>query len=508
MVQMKWLTALLFFTATPLMAAPQWLEASSDHFVIYSDQKEKDVREFADRLERYHNAMVAGLGLQNKKPSPSNRVTVYVVRNEGAVQKLAEDKSKFVAGFYLPRAGGSVAFVPRVDISLEQASWTEVVLLHEYAHHVMYSVSNRSFPLWYSEGFAEFYASSKFEKDGGVGLGLPALHRGGELFNATDVSIERLLDTEAYRKNKKKGYDAFYGRSWLLFHYLRFSKERNGQVPDYFKRLAGGEKEIDAAKGAFGDLKKLDKELDRYLLNTKWTYKPIAADLVKPGPIATKLLSKGASAMMPVHIISRRGVDEKSAAELLPQARSIAALYPGDPFVLSALSEAEFDAGNNAEAIASADLAVAANNGQINAHLQKAYAMARMAKDSDNPDADWPKVRKQFLAINALENDNPIPLIEFYQSFQQQGKQPTKNAVEGLEWALELSPFDASLRLTVAQQLMNDEKYDEAIADLKLLANNAHETEMTETVLSLITKAETARDAKKAETTKDAASKS
>ena len=40
-----WLT--LWVIAAPAAAA-EWLEVSGDHFVIYSDQKEKTVRQFAE----------------------------------------------------------------------------------------------------------------------------------------------------------------------------------------------------------------------------------------------------------------------------------------------------------------------------------------------------------------------------------------------------------------------------------------------------------------------------
>lgn len=38
-------------------AFAKWYEASSDHFVIYADDSEDDVREFANNLERFHAAL-------------------------------------------------------------------------------------------------------------------------------------------------------------------------------------------------------------------------------------------------------------------------------------------------------------------------------------------------------------------------------------------------------------------------------------------------------------------
>ncbi len=61
-------------------AKAEWHEASSDHFLVIADQNETDVREFTERLERFHSAMASVMGRKEPAPSPSNRVTIYVVR--------------------------------------------------------------------------------------------------------------------------------------------------------------------------------------------------------------------------------------------------------------------------------------------------------------------------------------------------------------------------------------------------------------------------------------------
>lgn len=478
---------LLFLLATPVRADTIWQKASSDHFVIYSDQKQDDILDFARRLERYHNAMQVRLRLADKKPSPSNRVTVYVLRDERQIKKLFGDTKSAVAGFYIPRAGGSVAFVPRVNTSgTAKANFSEIILLHEYAHHMMYSSSSLPFPLWLSEGFAEFHATAKFNTDGSVGLGLPAEHRAGDIFYAKEVPIDQLLDTQSYRANKGKQYDSFYGRAWTLFHYLFFDEKRRGQLPSYMKELIQGKSEVEAAQ-AFGDLKRLDRDLDGYLRQKRLHYTLISGPELTPGPIHVEILSEGASAMMPVHIRSRRGVDRESATELLVQAREIAARYPNDPFVQSALAEAEYDAGNDGEAIAAADRAIAADARAIDARLQKAYARERLARDASDADWDkaWSNVRREYLAINALENDHPVPLIRYFGSFAGAGMEPTANAVEGLEWALVLAPFDKGLRMEVARQEAKDGKLKQAIATLRLLVQDPHEAELAEAAQKL-----------------------
>ncbi len=471
-------TRIVVFVALILGLTPsaqaQWHEASSDHFLVVADQNEKDVREFTERLERFHSAVFYILGREDVKPSPSNRVTIYVVRNDAQVQKLAGDKSGWLRGFYQARAGGSLAFTARVESQGRDISQSEQVLFHEYAHHIMHGTSEWATPRWLSEGFAEFFSTARFEKDGGVGLGLPANHRAGELFFAKDVPIEALLDGTTYEKTKNKTYDEFYGRSWLLYHYLELSRKRPKQLLNYRVALANGASELDAAKSAFGDLKVLDKELNAYLKQSRLSFLPIPAGKLKIGPISIRKMREAEAAVMPVVLESKRGVDTEMAAALLPRAQAVAAKYPDDPAVLSALAEAEHDAGNMAAALAAADKAIAAAPTLVNAHVQKIYALSKIAEDATDTDAAWKQVRKAVGVLNKIENDHPIPLTHYYRSLQAQGKDITKNAIDGLEYALELAPYDQGVRWQVVQQMITDKRFGAAYRTLMPLANDPH----------------------------------
>jgi tetratricopeptide (TPR) repeat protein len=484
--------ALLLIGGLPAQA--DWHEASSDHFLVYADQKEEQVQRFAERLERYHSAMQYALKRENRLPSPSNRVTVYVVQNQDEVRKLFGGDNRYIAGFYQPRAGGTFAIVPRIQTGGSEFDLSgERVLLHEYAHHIMYGTSAYSYPLWYSEGFAEFYGAAGFAKDGGVDIGRAAMHRVPELLRANNVPIELLLDTKAYleKRNKSKGYDEFYGRSWLLFHYLMLSGNRPGQSNQYLTAIGQGMSELDAAKQAFGDLKILDKELDQYLKRGKITYKPLPASLLKTGDIRIRKLDAAEAAIMPVRIQSRRGVDEEGAAKLLPSARSVAAKFPNSPAVLAALSEAEFDAGNDDAAIKAAEAATALDPKNINALLQKGYALARKAESAADGKKAWSAVRKHFLKVNEIENDHPIPLVRYFDSFRQNGDVPSDNALDGFLWALQLAPFDKGLRVDLAEALINKGRYDDAIASLRPISTDAHNEELSILVKSMIDVAKT-----------------
>ena len=76
-----WVAALIsVLLVTPAHA--RWLQAESEHFVIYAEDSEKDLQHFAEMLERYHTALEKLTGKTTETPSPSNRITIFVLGSE------------------------------------------------------------------------------------------------------------------------------------------------------------------------------------------------------------------------------------------------------------------------------------------------------------------------------------------------------------------------------------------------------------------------------------------
>src|SRR5512139_2220501 len=125
-------------------AEAAWHQASSTHFVIYSDEKPERLREFATRLEKFDQAVRFARSMQDNPPGQGNRLTVFVVSNIGQVQKLSQMKDRDIAGFYTGRATGSIAFVPR---KAGDGSKTDLdpdtIFFHEYSHHLMMQELNQ-----------------------------------------------------------------------------------------------------------------------------------------------------------------------------------------------------------------------------------------------------------------------------------------------------------------------------------------------------------------------------
>lgn len=457
----------------PGVVRAAWHEASSAHFVVYADDREAELRRISGRLERYHAAMERMTGGMLPAPSPSNRLTVYLVRNDREVRGLFGESGRYLGGFYIPRAGGSLAVVPRVHAG--PAGDAMQILLHEYTHHFLVSRGNVSMPRWVSEGAAEFFSSAAFDADGGMRIGLAAQHRASELREARAVPVSRLLDAEQFKDGFEKGFDSFYGKSWALFHYLNLGPDaRRGQLQHYLALLAAGGDSVAAGSEAFGDLDQLDRELDQYLVQKTILSVSFSADVLPESEIRVRRLGTGEAAIMPVLMRFRRGVDFIQALNLVTKARAIASAHPGDAAVLAALAEAENSVGEHERAIAAAGAALALDPSCASAYLQKGYALFIRARSAADADAAYKAAIQPFLALNRLENDHPLPLYYYFQSFALRNRPPSVQAVLGLERAVDLAPFDFNLRMTLARHWISSGDFLQARAVLLPVAHHPH----------------------------------
>lgn len=470
--------AIVLSTLASVPAHAEWHEAKSDHFRIYADAPEAWVRRYADRLERFDATMRIVRNVPSQPSDLANPVTVYVVPDVDAIQALYSRKANMVAGFYVPRMA-SVAYVPRE--SRGRAGSGDATLFHEYAHHIMFRATRIGLPKWYAEGFAEVFSAALIADDGRVDVGRQAGHRAPTLLNAQSLPIEKLLSGD----DNGNG-DLFYGRAWLLTHMLTFDKSRAGQVTKYLTLLSGGTPNLEAAQQAFGDLRALDRAMDSYMARPL-TYTSFNADRVKPGPIVVRALSAGEAAMMPIRLRSDRGVKKAEAPAIVADARQLAGPFATDPGAQTALAEAEFDAGNDAQADAAADRALAIDASNIDALLYKGHVAQRRAVDAKATDAaTWKVVRSWYSKAATARPDAAEPLAAFYSTYGKQGIAPTANASAALLKAFENAPQDPNLRFAAAREMLRLGQVSQARQALIPLAFNPHAQAKTNFALQLV----------------------
>lgn len=148
----------------PTTARAAWHEATSTHFIVYSEGSQQEARDFAAKLERFHFV------LRTVRPPrgevPFLRLRVFLLPDQNAVSRIAPG----AAGFYITDARGlmMVGTRRREGLSADIRSareYTDIdpesVLFHEYTHHYTFQYFPATYPVWYSEGYAEFWGSTR-----------------------------------------------------------------------------------------------------------------------------------------------------------------------------------------------------------------------------------------------------------------------------------------------------------------------------------------------------------
>lgn len=461
---------------SPTAASAKWHEASTDHFVVYADQDPEKLRAFATKLERFDAAMRTLYRTEDRSGGGANRLTVYMVSDVGAVQRLASRSN--IGGFYSGRASGSVAFVPRRagggDIGDMSA---DTIFFHEYTHHFLLGSYDGALPAWFTEGYAEFFSTARIDPDGSVGIGIPAHHRAYGIHGRERLALPKMLSGD-YAKLSPAEWESLYGRGWLLTHYLNFEAARSGQLAAYLKAIDDGKPAGEAATAAFGDLKKLERDLDAYAKRRMLNYRKVTPDDAVIGKVAVRPLRPGEAALMPIRLQSVRGVNEKTAPKLVAGARRAAAPYPNDPVAQAWLAEVEHDAGNLAEAEAAADRALAvspkSSDGLIYKGRNAMKQAALLAADKPAMAAKLKEARNWFVKASRADTEDAEPKVLFHATYLMADAPPTRNAVEGLLYAQQLVPQDNGLRLQVVHQHLKDGKAAEARRLLGPVAYNPH----------------------------------
>jgi tetratricopeptide (TPR) repeat protein len=442
------------------LAHAEWYEASSQHFVVYSDDDPERVKAFASRLERFDKALRVLREVPNIQRGPSARVTVYVVGSVADVQRIYPGRGNDVAGFYQPRSSGPVAFVPRRGGSFDIGA--QRILLHEYGHHFMFNDwPTGVFPKWFIEGFAEFNSTAIFNDDGSITFGAKPLDRAFCVGLGNQLPLPLMLQTDPGKLDNWETC-ALYSRGWLLTHFLTFDPERRKQLGSYIADINAG-KPIKEATKVFGNLSSLELKLNNYAKRATLQTWTIPADQIKIGDVKLRKLGAGEAATMPARLRSSAGVDEKSAPEVAALARKLAAPFPNDAAAQNELAEAEYDAKNYAQAEAAADRALAADPKSVHAALYKGMALQAVAeKDKSTDPARWQAIRRWYSAANKMDPENPEPLILYYRSFKPAKQTPTKNADAGLLYAYALAPYDLGLRIEAARVYLQQGKGEDA----------------------------------------------
>lgn len=462
--------ALLAWTVPSARA--EWHEVRTDHFVLTIDAGEAEARAFATRLERFDRALQLLYGLEDTADRRARPIHIYALSPELFATTC---RCGYALAYYRPRTTGSfilTQYMPKFDQKSKTGWWSsQMLLLHEYGHHFMYANYPFAYPFWYSEGFAEFNANTSFEDDGALIIGYPANYRAEGLRNG-GLGIKQLLEPETF------GYpddmDRLYGRGWLLTNYLMLSPQRRGQLPTYLAALNRGTRSHAAAQQAFGDLDKLDKELDAYQKGKLAA--PLRIPLATSAiDLSVTKLSRGRAEMLPLYLLFTDGIAKGYRMGRASNAAKIAERYPDDPVVQAQLAEIEHIAGRLDRAAAAAERALALQPNMVEALVRKGLIAMQRASEAKPADAKlWATARAWYLKANRADPNAVMSLYLYHASFVAAKEKPTAGAVNALMRAVVLAPESREIRYALARQKLLDRDVTAARVLLQPIAFAPH----------------------------------
>jgi tetratricopeptide (TPR) repeat protein len=459
------LLALLTLVFAASAAPAQWKEAQSANFIVYSEGSEAELREFTEKLERFNYVLRAYHNVQGEM-SPY-KLRVFLMPNTNAVGRLVG--SDGVAGFYIRGARGQLMVGTR-DRGARRGNArldAEQILLHEYTHHFMYRYFPAAYPVWYSEGFAEFWGAVRFRPNNVVEVGLPAEHRFGSLQTNRWAGMESLLTAKNYA-DFNNDIDLIYAQGWLLMRYLFENPERRRQLQVYLNAINEGVDFGEAARSAFGDLRRFNSELYNYAGRGSFNVLQLPFRTLPVGDIAIRTTSPAESALMLHEIRLGMGVPAREFDAFLREVRSAAAPHGGDPAALRMLAEAERVGGNAEAARAAADRLLALKPDDARGLLFRAKVDLEALRAAQSTDAAaWNAARAPLRRAIERAPADPLVLEAYYDSYIAQGLLPPEEAQSALYDAMELAPSDGELRFKLAIDFEQRGMIDEAIAIIR-----------------------------------------
>jgi tetratricopeptide (TPR) repeat protein len=455
----------LFF---PAAAHAEWYEATSRNFIVYSEGNEQDARDFAAKLERFNHVLRAYHRV-TAPPAPNKLRVFLMASGAGVAQMLGAPASSGVAGYYSPGARAQMLVGTRSQRATHAGDLDpESILLHEYTHHFMYRYFPATYPTWYSEGFAEFWGSTRILANDVIEVGLPAEHRFSTFRSLGWLPIERLLRAHNYQEVGGTNVFLLYAEGWLLVRYAFEHPERRRQLEQYLGLINGGTTYEEAARQAFPDIGRFNSELYDFAGSSRFTSVRLPFRTIDVGEITTRALRPAEQALITHEIKLSQGYPQREAAEFATEVRTIAARFPDDPFAIGLLMEAERLAGNDAPALAAADRLLALQPNNARALTTKGLvqiAQLRAARSAD--EAAWTAARQLFVRANRVAENDPLVLEAYYDSFVAQGVRPPDGAQNALYSAMELAPSDGELRFKVAADFEQRDMVREAIAVIR-----------------------------------------
>jgi tetratricopeptide (TPR) repeat protein len=479
-----WLAAAA--AAQPAMA--EWRRAESPHFVVYSEGREKPLRDYVNKLEVFD-----GLLRREHAVGPAEgqgqKLTIYLVDDLAGMRRVSPGVSRNVGGFYGAGTQDVYAVAQREG---------EHTLLHEYVHHFMLQHRPYAYPAWLVEGVAEYWAPTDIANDAVV-VGKFSEGRTRDLVGQPWIELQDLLRKRPMEFRHREEQAMFYAQAWLLTHYLARDEARRPQLRAYMKAV--GETGADPARAmetATGmSLRDLTTTLQAYLRGRIVSERfAVKGGRLPQAPMTVTVLPASADALLLENQALKRKLEPEEAKALLAKVRMEAPRHGNDRLARITLARAELAHGDRAkgEALLEAQLAASPDDAEALTMLGVSLMDAGDAAP-DRRAALYAQAEARLRTALKAEPKRYQTLYALARSRSVKPGYPTERDLETLLAAHELAPQVSGIRLRAAEALATRGRWDWVRSLMGPLINNPHGGEDSAAARALLAKAPAASGA-------------
>jgi tetratricopeptide (TPR) repeat protein len=276
--------AALVLLAFPSVVNAEWRALRTAHFRVIGDVSPARLREVALRFEQFRE--VVSRLMPSALRAGSAPVVVIVFPDARAYRPfmpVANGRTVPVDGFFVDGAD-----VNYITMNVEAGERAFPIVFHEYSHFLLNSAFAHA-PLWFNEGFAEYFSTFEVSDGGRRALVGKPIGRHVALLRERRLKLSELFaiapDSKEYTQDGLER-ELLYAQSWALVHFARPTDPRQfGSLESLARRLADREPVDDSVRATFAiGVDALDAELQAYVRKQVYNYVELtsSSDLTLP----------------------------------------------------------------------------------------------------------------------------------------------------------------------------------------------------------------------------------
>ena len=245
-----------------------WFRAESQHFIVYSNTRHSDVASLLSKMERFWFALREFSQVDRDQPADTPKQTLYYFDNEHALTAVDPEAPDYAIGLYATCEDDAQGFGVHMyygedsRLPLEKRPENEGLsyIFQAYARDFFYRNTSQRAPLWFVDGYAQYFSTVRFDGDQAlIGMAPEALGKllqrlgAGYLYSLDYADVLVGNDSDGRNEAGPAGLkNEFEARSWVLTHWILSSHENLANFHAYIAATNGGEDRIKAFKRIFG----------------------------------------------------------------------------------------------------------------------------------------------------------------------------------------------------------------------------------------------------------------